>query len=145
MNHCCHKAMIGTPIMKRLFAALAVIGMAASPAAASAKSPLEGRWKNGTMEVLIAPCGRDLCGTVVKASPKQQARAERGSDTDLIGAQLIKDIEPTGPSSYRASVFLADRNMHARGTIQQVGTNQLKVRGCVLGIICKSKTWDRVR
>ena len=115
------------------------------PASASAKSPLEGRWKNGPMEVVIAPCGRALCGTVVKASPKQQSKAERGSGTDLVGARLIKDIERTGPGSYSARVYLADRDLHASGTIRQVSANQLKVKGCVLGMICKSKTWDRVR
>ena len=131
--------------MKRIFLSLAAVVVLSRPAIASAKSPLEGRWKNGSMEVVIAPCGGDLCGTVVKASPKQKAKAERGSDTDLIGAQLVNNIEPTGPSTYRANVFLADRNMHARGTIRQISANQLKVRGCVFGIICKSKTWDRIR
>ena len=112
---------------------------------AEARSPIEGRWKNGKMEVVIAPCGRNLCGTVVKASPIQQRKAERGSGTDLIGATLIRNIEKNGPNSYRAVVFVADRNMHARGSIRQVSPNQLKVRGCVLGVLCKSKTWDRVR
>jgi uncharacterized protein (DUF2147 family) len=132
-------------IMKRILLSLAALSVLSGPAAASAKSPLEGRWKNGRMEVVISNCGRDLCGTVVKASPKQQAKAERGSGTDLVGARLIEDIEKTGPNSYRARVFLADRNMHASGTIRQVSRDQLKVRGCVLGVICKSKTWDRVR
>lgn len=131
--------------MKRILAAIAALAAVAVPDGASAKSTLEGRWKNGTMEIVIAQCGRDLCGTVVKASPKQQAKAERGSDTDLIGARLITGIRPTGPDSYRARVFVADQNVHASGTISQVSANQLKVRGCVLGIICKSKTWDRVR
>ncbi len=131
--------------MRHFLLSLAAIGLLSGTAAASAKSPLEGRWKNGRMEVVIAPCGGDLCGTVVKASPAQQAKAERGSDTDLIGARLIKDIEKTGPRTYKATVFLADRNMHARGTINQISNNQLKVRGCVLAVICKSKTWDRVR
>jgi uncharacterized protein (DUF2147 family) len=130
--------------MKRIFAAIIAVGLVAGPAAASAKSPIEGRWKSGKMEVLIAPCGGDLCGTVVKASAKQQAKAQRGSDTDLIGARLVKDIEPTGPKSYRATVFLADRNIYARGTITQVSNDQLHVRGCVLAIICKSKTWVRI-
>jgi uncharacterized protein (DUF2147 family) len=131
--------------MKRTLAAIAALGLLAGPAVASAKSPLEGRWKNGKMEVVIAPCGSDLCGTVVKASPIQQAKAQRGSDTNLIGARLIKDIEQTGPRTYRATVFVADRNIYARGTINQVSSNQLHVRGCVLAIICKSKTWDRIR
>ena len=131
--------------MKRIFAAMIAVGLVAGPAVASAKSPIEGRWKNGKMEVLIAPCGSDLCGTVVKASPVQQAKAERGSDTDLIGARLIKDIEQTGPTTYRATVFVADRNLYARGTINQISKDRLHVRGCVLAIICKSRNWDRLR
>ena len=99
-----------------------------------AKSPLEGRWKKGNLVIQIAPCGGDLCGTVVKASAKQQAKAERGSGTDLIGARLIQDIDRTGPNTYRASVFVPDRNMHARGTIRQVSANALAVKGCVLGV-----------
>lgn len=130
--------------MKRIFAAVAALAIC-GPAAASAKSPLEGRWKNGPMEVEIGPCGGKLCGTVVEASPRQQAKAERGSGTELVGARLIEDIERIGPNSYRGRVFVADRGVHASGTIRQVSPDQLKVRGCVLGVICKSKTWDRVR
>ena len=132
--------------MKQLIAGIGLLALAAAaPVGASAKAPIEGRWKNGSMVVLIAPCGAELCGTVVKASPKQKAKAEEGSGTDLIGARLIHDIERTGPGTYRANVFVADRNIHARGTIRQVNANQLKVKGCVLAIFCKSKTWDRVR
>ncbi|MGI8704922.1 MAG: DUF2147 domain-containing protein [Sphingomicrobium sp.] len=131
--------------MKTFLAAIAAVAVSSVPAAASAKSPLEGRWKNGKMEIVISPCGRTLCGTVVKASPVQQAKAERGSGTDLVGATLIQGIERTGPGTYRGRVFVADRNVHASGTIHQVSRNQLKVRGCVLGVLCRSKTWDRVR
>lgn len=131
--------------MKQILATIAAVALVAGPAAASAKSPIEGRWKNGRMEVVIAPCGKTLCGTVVKASPVQQAKAERGSGTDLVGARLIKSIEPTGPGTYRGRVFVADRGVHASGTIRQVSPNQLKVKGCVLGVICRSKTWDRIR
>lgn len=122
-----------------------ILGMFATPATATAKAPIEGRWKNGKMEIVIAPCGRELCGTVVKASPKQQSRAESGSGTELIGARLIKDIDRTGPRTYKARVFVADRNIHASGTIRQLNNHQLKVKGCVLGLICKDATWDRVR
>jgi uncharacterized protein (DUF2147 family) len=132
--------------MKQVLMSLAAVALAAgAPAAASSKAPIEGRWKKGNMEIQIAPCGRELCGTVVKASPKQQAKAERGSGTELIGARLIRDIERTGPGTYRADVFVADRNVHASGTIRQVSPNQLNVRGCVLLIICKTQTWSRVR
>ena len=112
--------------------------------AAEARSPIEGRWAKGKMQIDIRPCGGAWCGTVVKASPKQQAKAERGSGTDLIGATLIKDIRPTGPSLYRARVFLADRNMNATGKNRQVTPDQLKVSGCVLALVCKSSNWKRV-
>ena len=130
--------------MKQVLIALAALGVLASPASATAKSPLEGRWKKGKLVIQIAPCGRELCGTIVRASPKQQAKAERGSGTDLIGARLIKDIDKVGPNTYSASVFLPDRNMHARGSIKQLSANTLSVKGCVLAVICKSTTWQRV-
>ena len=123
-------------------AALFGLGLAGS---ADARSPLEGRWDRGNLQIDIKPCGPTLCGTVVKASAKQQARAENESGTDLIGATLIKQIQPTGPNIYRARVFLADRNMHANGKIRQLNPNRLTVSGCVLAVICKSTHWYRVR
>ena len=122
----------------------ALVGLALSGAAV-ARLPIEGRWAKGNLQIDIKPCGRTLCGTVVKASPKQQARAERGSGTDLVGATLIKQIQPTGPGSYRARVFVADRNMHANGKIRQLSPNRLAVSGCVMAVICKSTRWERIQ
>lgn len=113
--------------------------------AAEARSPIEGRWRKGNLQIDIKPCGATLCGTVVKASAKQRARAEKGSGTDLIGATLIRQIQPTGPNLYRARVFLADRNMHANGKIRQLDPDRLTVSGCVLALLCRSSRWDRVR
>jgi uncharacterized protein (DUF2147 family) len=130
--------------MKRFFIALAAAAVTLAPAYANAKTGLEGHWRNGKMEIVIAPCGGALCGTVVKASAKQQAKAERGTGTDLIGARLITNIRPSGPRSYRANVYLADRGMNASGTIRQTRPDRLNVRGCVLAFICKSTNWDRI-
>jgi uncharacterized protein (DUF2147 family) len=51
--------------MKQILASILALAVLSGTAAASAKAPIEGRWRNGKMEVVIAPCGRDLCGTVV--------------------------------------------------------------------------------
>jgi hypothetical protein len=137
--------------MKMLLAsilAVAALAVASAPAAASAKSPLEGRWKNGAMEIVIGPCGQKLCGTVVKASPVQRARAERGSGTDLVGAQA----DP-GTSSRPArapiagDVFVADRNVHAqRHHPGRFRPASCSVRGCVRGVSSAGRsTWERVR
>ena len=129
--------------MKRFFLVLAGLAVAFAPASAFAKS-LEGRWKNGAMEIVIAPCGGTLCGRVVKASTKQQAKSQKGSGTKLLGARVIDNIQPSGPGKWNADGFVATRDMNARGTIQQVGPDRLMVRGCVLAIICKTTHWDRV-
>jgi uncharacterized protein (DUF2147 family) len=97
------------------------------------------------MVIEIAPCGGNLCGTVVKASPLQQEKAERGSGTRLIGSRLITGIQPTGPGAYKGRVFAADRNVSASGTVNQLSPNQLEVKGCILMVICKSRTYVRVR
>ena len=131
--------------MKIILSTIGLLAMLSAPAAATAGSPLEGRWRNGKMEIEIDRCGQALCGKVVKASAKAQAKAQNGSGTDLIGARLIDNIRPAGDGRYKARVFLADRNMHATGTIRQLGANQLAVRGCALIVICRSATWDRVR
>lgn len=124
-----------------IIVALLIAGIAGS---AEARSPIEGRWKKGNLQIDIRPCGRTLCGTVVKASPKQQARAERGSGTELIGATLIKEIRPAGPRNYKARVFVPDRNLHASGRIKQLSRDRLQVSGCVLAVVCKSANWVRV-
>ena len=129
--------------MKRIVLGLAGIAVALAPASALGKS-LEGRWKNGAMEIVIAPCGPTLCGRVVKASDQQRAKAQQGSGTRLLGARVIDNIQPTGPRTWIADVFVASRDMNARGTIQQVGPDRLAVRGCVLAIICKTTHWDRI-
>ena len=129
--------------MKRFFLVLAGLAVAFAPASAFAKS-LEGRWKNGAMEIVIAPCGGTLCGRVVKASAKQQAKSQHGSGTKLLGARVIDNIQPSGPGKWNADVFVASRDMNARGTIQQVGPDRLTVRGCVLAVICKTTHWDRI-
>jgi uncharacterized protein (DUF2147 family) len=129
--------------MKQFFLGLAGLAVALAPASALAKS-LEGRWKNGAMEIVIAPCGPTMCGRVVRASAQQQAKAVRGSGTHLLGERVIDNIEPAGPGTWRADVFVASRNMNARGTIEQVGPDRLAVRGCVLAIICKTTHWDRI-
>lgn len=129
--------------MKRFFLGLAVLAVAFAPAPAFAKS-LEGRWRNGAMEIVIAPCGGTLCGRVVKASAKQQAKSQRGSGTRLLGARVIDNIHPAGSGRWNADVYVATRDMNAHGTIEQESPDRLKVRGCVLAVVCKTTHWDRI-
>jgi uncharacterized protein (DUF2147 family) len=131
-------------LIARFLIALCGLALALATGSAAGKSNLEGRWKNGAMEILIAPCGPSLCGKVVRASERQRAKAQSGSGTRLLGSRVIDNIRPSGPRRWSADVFVASRNMNARGTIEQVGPNRLTVRGCVLAVICKTTHWDRI-
>jgi len=132
--------------MKQLTLALAAAATSLGVAApAAAPVPIEGRWARGNMQIRIAPCGQTLCGTVLRASDKQKARAEAGSGTDLVGATLIHHIRAVGPGRYTAKVFVADKNMNANGTIVQVSPDEINVKGCVaFGLFCKSQQWTRI-
>lgn len=130
--------------MKRFLIALLGLVLALAPTPALAKSALEGRWKHGSMEILIAQCGSSLCGRVVKASAKQQAKSQKGSGTHLLGARVIDNIRAVGPGKWNANLFLASRDMNTTGTIQQVSADRLTVRGCILAVICKTTSWDRI-
>ncbi|MBB3764948.1 DUF2147 domain-containing protein [Sphingomicrobium lutaoense] len=124
---------------------LGLLALLAAPASAGSPHPLDGKWKEGNLVIDIAPCGPAMCGTVVSASEKQKERARKGSGINLVGSRLITDIQPDGPNRYKAKVFVADRNMNASGRIEQISSDRIKVRGCVvLGIFCKSEEWRRV-
>jgi uncharacterized protein (DUF2147 family) len=129
--------------MKRILLSISGLAVALAPASATGKS-LEGRWKNGAMEIIIGQCGPSMCGRVVKASDQQRDKAQRGSGTHLLGARVIDHIQPSGPGRWNADVFVASRNLNAKGTIEQVNPDRVAVRGCVLAIICKTTHWDRI-
>jgi uncharacterized protein (DUF2147 family) len=97
------------------------------------------------MVISVEPCGSKLCGRVIKASAVQQENARRGSGIQLIGSHIMTDVVPTGPNTYKGKVFIADRNVTIGGTITQVSPNMLSTEGCLLFVMCKTKTWQRVR
>lgn len=130
--------------MKRI-ATIAAAALALTSAPASAASPLEGVWRNpkGSVTVRIAPCGRQLCGRVINASPKAKAKAAEGGTEQLPGTTILSGITPTGANRWKGRVFLPRQNRHATGNLRLSG-NRLTVQGCLLGIICKDQTWTRV-
>lgn len=121
----------------------AVLALSAAPAAAA--SPLEGLWRNpkGSVVVKIAPCGEQLCGRVVQASPKARAKAAEGGTERLVGTTILSGITPAGANRWKGRVFLPKQNRHATGHLRLTG-NRLTVQGCLLGVICKDQTWTKV-
>ncbi|MFB9951277.1 DUF2147 domain-containing protein [Rhizobium puerariae] len=112
--------------MMRRFMLAAALTLAA--ATAHAAEPIEGNWKTASGETAaIGKCGTAYCVTLRtgKYAGKQIGRLA-GKDGEYSG-------EITDPAE--------DKTYSGSGSING---NSLKMRGCVLKILCKSQTWTRL-
>ncbi|EUB95185.1 Protein of unknown function DUF2147 [Rhizobium sp. CF080] len=112
-------------MMRRL---MLVAALALAATGAQAAEPIEGNWKTASGETaVIGKCGTAYCVTLKtgKHSGKQ------------IGKLSGKDGEYSGEITDPAD----DKTYSGSGS---VSGNSLKMKGCVLAILCKSQTWTRL-
>ncbi len=112
-------------MMRILMLAGSILLVAASGQAAE---PIEGNWKTASGETAtIGKCGGAYCVTLKtgKHAGKQIGRLS-GKDGQYSG-------EITDPAE--------DKTYSGSGA---VSGNALKMKGCVLKILCKSQTWTRI-
>lgn len=112
-------------MMRRL---MLVAALALVATGAQAAEPIEGNWKTASGETaVIGKCGTAYCVTLKtgKHSGKQ------------IGKLSGKDGEYSGEITDPAD----DKTYSGSGS---VSGNSLKMKGCVLAILCKSQTWTRL-
>jgi uncharacterized protein (DUF2147 family) len=120
---------------------------AAAPVQASAREVIEGVWRNrpNTLVVRIAPCGPDLCGTVVEATEDAKESTRKAGTPNLVGTKVLTRLHKSAADTYSGQVFNPNLNIHAAGTVTLVSPTVLIVKGCVLaGIICRQQHWTRV-
>jgi uncharacterized protein (DUF2147 family) len=125
-------------------AAIAVLGSAV-PATANAPAAV-GVWRNpkNTVHVQLQPCGGTMCGTVVWAAAKAQAKA-RAAGQNLVGAQLFREFKPVAPGRWQGKVFVPDMNRTFSGTITATGPSRVVGKGCLIGgFFCKQQTWVKI-
>jgi uncharacterized protein (DUF2147 family) len=108
---------------------------------------LLGRWWNsdGSVAVDVARCGERLCGKVVYAEKKQQDKARRAGVTQMMGLAVMRNFKGAGPGHWKGTVFVPERNREFRSTITRLASDQVKVEGCMLLILCQHETWKRSR
>ncbi|MEM8979619.1 MAG: DUF2147 domain-containing protein [Pseudomonadota bacterium] len=125
--------------MKRLLTTATVF--LALSGAAFAADPVAGVWKSepsdegAYIEVTIAECGPQVCGTISKVV---------NGDASITGNRIIWDMDPKGKGKYRGGkVWAPDTDKTYRSKLDLSG-NSLKVSGCV-GPICRGQTWTRIK
>ena len=126
----------------------AILVLAASPALAANYGVF--RNPSGNVEVKLADCVKQLCGTIVKASAKAKADAAKAGQANIIGMQLFRNLMPAPqskgkPRRWDGRVYIPDKDRTVSGSAILNG-KILSVKGCLLGDkLCKSQDWMRVR
>jgi uncharacterized protein (DUF2147 family) len=122
-------------------AALVIMGAGGAMA-----EPLLGTWRtapddNGNTGLIeVAPCGPQLCGTLVKSF--DGSGKEMGGPN--IGRQIISETVASGAGSYKGKVWAPDRDKTYNSRLELSG-DTLKVSGCVMGICREGGSWTRVK
>lgn len=95
----------------------------------------EGKW----IDVTIAPCGSQMCGTITKV--------HGGGDTSVEGKQMIRGMNPYNNDRWDdGEIWAPDDKEWYDAKMELKSPNQLAVAGCVaFGLICREQTWTRVQ
>lgn len=112
--------------MKRALILASAVVLAAF--SAQAAEPIEGNWKTASgATAQIAPCGGAYCVTLKsgKFSGKQIGKMSGSGD-----AYKGEITDPETDKTYSGS--------------GSVSGNSLKMKGCVLAVLCKTQTWTRL-
>lgn len=128
--------------------ALAAIVLASLSLPASAQDTT-GTWltASGETRVRIAPCGGNVCGTIVwvKNTGAKDANNPNAAlkNRNLVGVSMIQ-MKPAGDRKWSGTLYNPQDGKTYSGTLTQNDANSLSLSGCVAGIFCRSQTWTRV-
>jgi uncharacterized protein (DUF2147 family) len=116
------------PMAALIFGAALAAPLLTSPGIAHAAEPIEGNWKTESGETAqIGPCGSAFCVTM-KTGKYAGKKIGTLSGT---GADYSGEItDPANDKTYSGSAAVAGSAM--------------KLKGCVLKVLCKSQTWSRL-
>ena len=87
-------------------------------------------------QVQFYDCGGKLCGKVVKASDPTKK--------DTVGKVILNGAAKSGDNAWKGDLLNLDDGKTYTGTLTLLNAKELKLEGCVLGVLCKGETWKKV-
>jgi uncharacterized protein (DUF2147 family) len=110
-----------------------------------------GDWRvaDGVANIRIAECNGRMWGVVAwekttggrdtnNPDPAKQSRP-------TLGMPILLDMKKkAGTDQWEGQVYNAKDGQTYSSTIQPEGSDQLEIKGCVLGFLCGGETWTRV-
>ncbi|MBC9879474.1 DUF2147 domain-containing protein [Bradyrhizobium sp. INPA01-394B] len=110
-----------------------------------------GDWRvaDGVANIRVAQCNGSMWGAV-SWEKQPGGRDENNPDVSkknrptLGMATLINMKKVSGAEQWEGQVYNAKDGQMYSATITPTGTDQLEIKGCVLGFLCGGETWTRV-
>lgn len=110
-----------------------------------------GDWRvaDGVANIRVAQCNGSMWGAV-SWEKKPGGRDENNPDVSkknrptLGMATLIDMKKKPGADQWEGQVYNAKDGQLYSATITPAGTDQLEIKGCVMGFLCGGETWTRV-
>lgn len=150
MLHCPREIMRTITYLRTLLATGLVTVVATGLTPAFAADPT-GDWRvqDGVADIRVAECNGSMWGVVV------WEKIPGGHDTNnpdvskqnrpTLGMPILLDMKKTpGVDQWEGQVYNAKDGQTYSSTIQPVSSDQLEIKGCVLGFLCGGETWTRV-
>jgi uncharacterized protein (DUF2147 family) len=142
MLHCPRNIMRNVIYSGMFFASGLVPALAADPT---------GDWKvaDGVANIRVAECNGSMWG-VVAWEQTPGGRDTNNPDVSkqsrpTLGMPILIDMKkkPAG-DQWEGQVYNAKDGQSYSSTIRPIGSDQLEIRGCVMGFLCGGETWTRV-
>src|SRR5665213_3283672 len=144
------KAMLHCP--RRVIRTVTYSGifLATGLASALAADPT-GDWRvqDGVANIRVAECNGSMWGVVawekVPGGHDKNNPDVSKQNRPTLGMPILLDMKKKpGLDQWEGQVYNAKDGQSYTSTIRPVGTEQLEIRGCVLGFLCGGETWTRV-
>ena len=127
-----------------------LIMLASGLASAKAADPT-GDWRvaDGVANIRVAQCNGSMWG-VVAWEKEPGGRDTNNPDVSkknrpTLGMPILIDMKKKpAADQWEGQVYNAKDGQLYSSTITPIGTEQLEIRGCVLGFLCGGETWTRV-
>ena len=124
------------PSRRRSFAVAALMALAAAPAAKAGGEPY-GTWlrPESGQQFSFYDCGGLLCAKLISVRNAEEQHA--------IGTVILRGATKSGPKEWRGKLYNAKDGNVYDGVITLKSANELTLKGCLWGVICKGETWRR--
>ncbi len=131
------------PIKTGLFAALGLfaLGLFAPAFAGDMADKAVGTWLRSSTgwHVEFSMCGDKLCGEVVAGEGVDKKTGE-----SVIGIKMLYDLEKISDDKWKGKMYNPGDGGTYKGIVQVLSDDQVKMSGCMMGIMCRSEKWSRV-